>query len=226
MRAHPEARLEYEVLKNHLARQFTYDREQYTSAKTEFIHKILSQASAVAIRESAPMIVFLTGASGVGKTTLVNQFCLKENRNFKIDCFHFDSIGVPSEQEMLAVYGSGSEWQKAMTYHWVQRFKQCLDKDLILIEGQVNLTYIESALRGLGFCRYQIILLHCEETIRHQRLVQERFQPELVNPEMDNWSQFLKKQAIEKNAVILNTTELTQDQMFDWLREYLKSVIN
>ena len=226
LRAHPEARLEYEVLKNYLARQFTYDREQYTSAKTEFIHKILSQASAVAIRESAPMIVFLTGASGVGKTTLVNQFCLKENRNFKIDCFHFDSIGVPSEQEMLAVYGSGSEWQKAMTYHWVQRFKQCLDKDLILIEGQVNLTYIESALRGLGFCRYQIILLHCEETIRHQRLVQERFQPELVNPEMDNWSQFLKKQAIEKNAVILNTTELTQDQMLDWLREYLKSVIN
>lgn len=28
LRAHPEARLEYEVLKNDLARQFTYDREQ------------------------------------------------------------------------------------------------------------------------------------------------------------------------------------------------------
>ena len=217
-------RLEYEALKKYLAQQYTYDREQYTSAKTEFIHKILRYANEAAMRmsDSYPTIFFLTGASGVGKTTLVNQFCREKNKNSKMACFHFDSIGVPSEWEMLAVYGSGSEWQKAMTYHWVQQFKQCLDKDLILIEGQVNLTYIESALRGLGFYRFQIILLHCENNIRHQRLTGERLQPELINSEMDNWSQFLKKQALEKNIVILDTTELTQDQMLSWLREYLR----
>lgn len=223
----PEIRLEYEALKKYLAQQYTYDREQYTNAKTEFINKILHQANELAVRtaDSYPMIVFLTGASGVGKTTLVNQFCREENKDFKIACFHFDSIGVPSEQEMLAIYGSGSEWQKAMTYHWVQQFKQYLDKDLILIEGQVNLTYIETALRGLGFYRYQIILLHCENSIRHQRLTGKRLQPELVNPEMDNWSRFLKKQAIKKNAMILDTTELTQEQMLVWLNEYLRPYI-
>lgn len=224
LRTHPEASVEYESLKKHLAQKYLYDREQYTSAKTEFIHEILHQASEVAIRRSHsyPMIIFLTGASGVGKTTLVNQFCRENNKDSKIACFHFDSIGVPSEQKMVAVYGSGSEWQKAMTYHWVQKFKQFLDKDLILIEGQVNLAYIESALTGLGFYQYQIILLHCEQHIRHQRLAGERLQPELVNSEMDNWSQFLKKQALEKNVVILNTTELTQDQMLLWLKDYLR----
>ena len=221
-----EARLKYEALKIQLAQQYKYDREQYTSAKTEFVHKILRLASDAAIRisNSYPMIIFITGASGVGKTTLLNQFC--QEKNNKMACFHFDSIGVPSEQEMLDLYGSGSEWQKAMTYHWVQKFKQYLDKDLILIEGQVNLTYIESALRGLGFYRYQIILVHCENNIRHQRLAEERLQPELINSEMDNWSQFLKKQAVEKNAVILDTTQLTEEQMLVWLKEYLRPYRN
>ena len=222
LRDNPEERLQYELLKKYLAKQYTYDREQYTTAKTEFIHKVFHQANEAAIRQadSYPMIIFITGASGVGKTTLLNRFC--RGKNNKVACFHFDSIGVPSEQEMLTVYGSGSEWQKAMTYHWVQKFKQCLDKELILIEGQVNLTYIESALRGLGFYRYQIILVHCENHIRHQRLAGGRLQPELINSEMDNWSQFLKKQAVEKNAVILDTTELTQEQMLVWLKEYLR----
>ena len=94
-----------------------------------------------------------------------------------------------------------------------------------MIEGQVNLTYIETALRGLGFYRYQIILLHCENNIRHQRLTGERLQPELVNPEMDNWSQFLKSQAIEKNAVILDTTRLTQNEILVWLKNYLRPYI-
>lgn len=44
LRTHPEAVREYEMLKTALAQQYTYDREQYTSAKTEFINKILIKA--------------------------------------------------------------------------------------------------------------------------------------------------------------------------------------
>ena len=38
-------------------------------------------------------IIFLSGASGAGKTTLVNEFNKKLNDDL-VQCFHFDSIGV------------------------------------------------------------------------------------------------------------------------------------
>ncbi|OGO93656.1 MAG: hypothetical protein A3F10_06970 [Coxiella sp. RIFCSPHIGHO2_12_FULL_42_15] len=42
--AHPEAAKEYEALKKNLAQLHTYDREQYTEEKTEFIVRILQKA--------------------------------------------------------------------------------------------------------------------------------------------------------------------------------------
>jgi len=62
-------------------------------------------------------IHFITGASGVGKTTLVANLKNKY-ADTSWDFFHFDSIGVPSLEVMEKQYGSGSEWQKAMTYTW------------------------------------------------------------------------------------------------------------
>lgn len=44
LRAHPEATHEYENLKKELAQKHTHDREQYTDAKTNFIHEILKKA--------------------------------------------------------------------------------------------------------------------------------------------------------------------------------------
>ena len=42
--AHPETAREYERLKIKLAQKYTYDREQYTDAKTKFIDDVLKQA--------------------------------------------------------------------------------------------------------------------------------------------------------------------------------------
>ncbi len=42
--AHPEIAIEYQQLKIRLAQQHTYDREQYTSAKQEFINDVLQKA--------------------------------------------------------------------------------------------------------------------------------------------------------------------------------------
>ena len=46
-------------------------------------------------------------------------------------------------------------------------------------------------INNMTFYRYKIILVHCENTVRHKRLHQNRNQPELVNDNMDNWSVFL-----------------------------------
>lgn len=115
---------------------------------------------------------------------------------------------------MIAVYGSGSEWQKAMMYHWIKKLLQdYYDKKLVILEGQVNLDFIVSASAGFNMHGYRIVLAHCENTIRHIRLQQDRHQPELINNTMDTWAEFLKKQAIDKQAMILDTTFLNPDEM-------------
>ena len=53
------------------------------------------------------LIVFLTVASGVGKTTLIDQLKSKyKDSNWAF--LHFDSIGVPSLDEMIDLFGSPS----------------------------------------------------------------------------------------------------------------------
>jgi hypothetical protein len=71
---------------------------------------------------------------------------------------HFDSIGVPSEEEMVAHCGSGSEWQKAMTYRWIKKLiQQYRDKKLVVLEGQVNLDFIDAGFLGFNFRNYKIV---------------------------------------------------------------------
>lgn len=60
-------------------------------------------------------VIFLTGASGAGKTTLLEMFS-KEASSAEAACLDFDSIGVPTEAEMIRAFGSASAWQEAMTY--------------------------------------------------------------------------------------------------------------
>ena len=170
-------------------------------------------------------IIFITGASGAGKTALVNEL-ERELPAASAACFHFDSIGVPSEEDMITHYGSGSEWQKAMTYRWVNKLTtEYQDKALIILEGQVNLDFIFAAFESVHFNQYKIILVHCDVAIRHQRLHEERNQSELVNETMDNWSNYLKQQAISRQAMIVDTTNKSIDEVVMWFKRYLSETI-
>jgi len=58
-------------------------------------------------------LFFLIGASGAGKTTATKQL---EKMNFPdLQFCYFDSIGVPSAQEMVIEYGGAEQWQRAKT---------------------------------------------------------------------------------------------------------------
>jgi len=41
---------------------------------------------------------------------------------------------------------------------------------------------------------------------------------------MDNWSEFLKNQAIEMNVTILDITSMTKDNMLYWFLEYIRKL--
>jgi len=166
-----------------------------------------------------PQIIFLTGASGAGKTTLV-QALQAELSKYPAVFLHFDSIGVPTEREMVALYGSPRKWQRQMTLRWIERLvKSYSDQQWVIFEGQVDLEFIDTGFKVHEFQNYKIVLLHCKAESRKHRLMQERNQPELDNPSMAKWTEYLYRQALVKQVPILDTSDLTVERAVTWFRQ-------
>jgi adenylate kinase family enzyme len=166
------------------------------------------------------MIYFITGASGVGKTTLVANLKKKYSER-EWDFFHFDSITIPSLEEMEAEYGSGSEWQKAMTYKWIDRLVNEMSADTIVFEGQVNLEFIRDGFSNYNFNNYMIFLIDCTFQEMTLRLTQKRNQPELLTEEMKNWLDFLRNQALRFKAPIIDTSNLSERDVVNEFEKYM-----
>ena len=83
-------------------------------------------------------LVILTGASASGKTTISKNIAAKAAPI--INCLYFDSIGVPSPEQMIAEFGSGENWQRAKTFEWIKRIQEeFLSKGkLVLFDGQFS----------------------------------------------------------------------------------------
>ncbi|MDH3649764.1 MAG: ATP-binding protein [Saprospiraceae bacterium] len=76
------------------------------------------------------MIVFLTGASGVGKTSIVEKLD-QDFQNCGFTFHHFDSIEIPSAEEIRSI----KNWQETTTHEWIDRLVAREDKDVIVFEG-------------------------------------------------------------------------------------------
>lgn len=155
-----------------------------------------------------PYIIFLSGVSGAGKTYLVHRLIAINSADTSIKFLFFDSIGVPSHEEMVRQYGSGKEWQKATTYQWIARILHDYShKRVVVIEGQTELKFIEAAFLHYGVTTYKIILIEARHEVRHQRLQEGRKQPELINDKMDNWARYLHDQAQAMGVDILDNSD-------------------
>jgi flavin-dependent dehydrogenase len=134
---------------------------------------------------------------------------------------HFDSIGVPSVEEMKKEFGSPNGWQEAKTYKWVDKIINEHDNEKTFLEGQVNLQFIYNAFRKNEFENYNIVLLDCTENEMAGRLIQKRKQPELLNDDMRNWLRYLRNQAKEQGVPVIDTSGLSEEEV---LHKYEKSV--
>jgi GTPase SAR1 family protein len=170
--------------------------------------------------------IFITGASGVGKTTLVNLVKSKYLHRPDVAIFGFDSIGVPSVDQMIKLYGSAPEWQRATTKKWVTKILQEIDAPFVILEGQVNLDFIYEAFQDHHFKNFDIILIDCAEEEMLRRLRDDRKQPHLANDNMRNWRAYLRKQAENHNVCIINTDELSIGASIKILEEVIRKSLN
>lgn len=169
-------------------------------------------------------VIWLTGASGVGKTTLLQNLEEKYSGNKAWKFLKFDSIGVPSNEEMVKDFGSGENWQKEKTYEWIEKMVVGYpDKEIIVMDGQSNLEFIKIGFEKQGLNNYKIILIDCSQEIMVKRLVDERQQAWLASEDMKNWLVFLRKQASQFNVSIIDTTAINKEQV---VIEFEKLLIN
>lgn len=155
-------------------------------------------------------IYFLTGASWVWKTTIATHL---RDTYPDMPILGFDSIWVPSWEEMLAKYWSWEEWQKQTTYKWVEKIIEEYPWQDVVLEWQVNINFILEAVKKYNINNYEIILINCEEIEMLRRLREERNQEELANEDMCNWRNFLEQQAKDYNIEIINTSQLSKEDV-------------
>lgn len=165
-------------------------------------------------------IFFIIGASGAGKTTIVKSLEKKFFLNYTTQ--YFDTIGVPSFEDMCSLYNGPEEWQRIKTHEWVKQIKENFLVHLpVILDGQTRPKFIEEACHQQEILAYEIILLDCSDEKRRERLI-KRGQAELADQSMMNWAQYLREQCQQKNYPIINNTQLTIGETLNHLLFYLQ----
>jgi LPS sulfotransferase NodH len=164
-------------------------------------------------------ILVVTGASGVGKTTLVR---LVEARGISgASFYYFDSMGVPTVEEMAREFRSPANWQIAMTNRWIAWLARS-EGGLCVLDGQVRPTAAREA-----FARYQVegrvLLLDCTHPVREARL-RERQQPELNTRDMACWASYLRGQADALDLPVLDTSGMTVEDAVESLFAHIAAL--
>jgi len=159
-----------------------------------------------------PRLLFVIGASGAGKTAAVRTL---ERRGLPaVRCYYFDSIGVPSPEDMERRWGGGDRWQEDATRHWIERLTSNADTVSVL-DGQTRPAFIQPHTAGVS---YRIVLLDCTPAVRATRLRDGRSQPELVTERMESWATYLRREADAHNLPIVDTSQLSIDAVADALQ--------
>lgn len=155
--------------------------------------------------------VILIGASGSGKTAIANA--IEHRPGHHVQVVHFDEIGVPGVDRMIADHGSGEAWQRAKTFEWMAKLAPISGSGHgLLFEGQTRLSFLAEAAQAAGVTAYTPILIDCDDETRSRRLRLDRGQPDLADDTMMNWASYLRRDARKRRCDILDTSGIDLEQ--------------
>ena len=161
-------------------------------------------------------ILVVTGASGAGKTATVKE--LQARGVPGVQCFHFDSAGVPAIEIMERNHGSAEQWQASMTNHWLARLAALgSDVRVAVLDAQTRPSTVFAAPGAGEAWRAHVVLFDCSAGVRAERLRGPRGQPELVDARMDQWAAYLRREADTLGLSVIDTSRLTVAEAADRL---------
>ncbi|HVT37841.1 MAG TPA: hypothetical protein VHE78_02235 [Gemmatimonadaceae bacterium] len=169
-------------------------------------------------------ILVVTGASGAGKTATVRALDALSIPG--VQCFHFDSIGVPTAEVMERDHGGGEQWQASTTAEWLARLGGLpAHVRVAVLDGQTRPSFVVAAAARAAPRTAQLVLLDCSSEVRAARLCGLRRQPELASVRMDQWASYLREEAYALGVTVIDTSALPVTQVAEQLEEIVKRLI-
>lgn len=158
------------------------------------------------------MILVITGASGVGKTTITKYIAQKVSD--RVEVHHFDDIGIPDWSTVLDV----EAWQRRTTLTWITKLVELTGQTgkAIVFEGAAAPAFLREAFAANTYADYEIVLFDCTEATMQERL-EERGQAELYTEDMRNWLKHLRAEAKRLRIPVIETDRLSVEEIVNKL---------
>jgi dephospho-CoA kinase len=170
-------------------------------------------------RPTYPAILVLTGASGAGKTTLIEELIERAIPRIKgINCDRV-KIDLPETAEPR-------DAQAEVLRYWISKLGEENDSvELAVLDTQIRPHAAQAVLYGAGVKHWQVVLVNCDHPRRNERLIKNRKQPDLANPQMDCWAAYLRGQADALGLAIIHTDDAPPDESFETLESLISDLL-
>jgi len=165
------------------------------------------------------MVITITGASGVGKTSITKELSQNLPEKLKVKFLHIDELIKPNWDEIKDT----KKWQEEITLEFIELMINIAKKDdvHVIFEGSIDIKFYIQGFQKNNYSDYKILLFDCSKETMKSRLI-HRGQPELYHEDMINWLNYLRKDAIKRNIKIINTENSTFEEIGQEIIKALK----